>query len=256
MRHPGIHRLRLEPEVELFGEVVREVGDHILGREPLAHLGQFDHLGAALEDLQVGGHPPADARSLDLDHDLFAGVQHGVMHLRDRCRCERLLIEMLEQLRGLAAELCAQQLVHLLGVGGRYPVQQAAELAGQRLAEGTGAGGDDLAELDVGRAEIGEGLRDLLDDLLLQRPLAQEFGDDACPVRVTCQPVAPMRAASTGSGTRPGLLRRDSVTCSSSQCLKPWLPQKSCVLNAQGGVGGGRVRGRFWVGNSVPGGIR
>ena len=36
------------------------------------------------------------------------------------------------------------------------------------LAERAGAGRDDLAELDVGRAQVGERLGDLLDDLLLQ----------------------------------------------------------------------------------------
>ena len=42
------------------------------------------------------------------------------------------------------------------GVGRRHGVQQAAELPGQRLAEGARARGDDLAELDVGGAEVGE----------------------------------------------------------------------------------------------------
>ena len=31
VRHPRVHRLRLEPEVELLGEVVGEVGDDVLG---------------------------------------------------------------------------------------------------------------------------------------------------------------------------------------------------------------------------------
>ena len=67
-----------------------------------------------------------------------------------------------------------------VGVGGRHPVEQAAELAAQRFAERARAGRDDLAELDVGGAEVGERLRDLPDDLLLQRTAAGELGDDPC----------------------------------------------------------------------------
>ena len=64
-------------------------------------------------------------------------------------------------------------------VSGRHPVEEAAKLPGHRLAEGARAGSDDLAELDVRRAQVGEGLRDLSDDLLLQRAAPDELGDDA-----------------------------------------------------------------------------
>ena len=47
-----------------------------------------------------------------------------------------------------------------------------------RLAERAGARRDDLAELDVGGAEVGERLRDLLDDLLLEGAAADEVADD------------------------------------------------------------------------------
>ena len=63
MGDPGLHRLRLEAEVQLFGQVVGEVGDHVLRRESTAQLGQFDGLGEALQDLQVGGDPAADSRA-------------------------------------------------------------------------------------------------------------------------------------------------------------------------------------------------
>jgi hypothetical protein len=68
--------------------------------------------------------------------------------------------------------------VDLIGVGRGHPVEQAAELAAQLLAERAGAGRDDLTEFDVGRAQIGERLRNLLDDLLLQRAAAGDLGDD------------------------------------------------------------------------------
>ena len=179
MRDPRVHRLRLEAEVQLFGQVVGKIGDHVLCREPPAQLGQFDGLGEALQDLQVGGDPAADARPLDFDDDLLAAVQGRVVHLRDGRRGERLFIEGGEQLRRVAAELLGEELVHLARVGGWHPVEQAAEFARQRFAERAGAGGNDLSELHIRRPQVGERLRDLLDDLLLPRALARQIGDDA-----------------------------------------------------------------------------
>jgi len=178
MRHPRVHRLRFEPEVELFGQVVGEVGDDVLGGQPPAELGELDELRPALEDLQVGRDAPTDARPLDLDHDLFAAVQGRVVHLRDRGRCERLLLEGLEELGGVVAEFLLEQLVDFVLVGGRDRIEQAAKLAAHLFAERARAGRDDLAELDVGGPEVGERLRDLLDDLLLQRAFTGKLGDD------------------------------------------------------------------------------
>src|SRR3984957_3173603 len=108
VRHPGVHRLRLEAEVQFLGQVVAEVGDHVLGGQPAAQLGQLHGLSEALEDLQIGGHPAADARPLDLDHDFLAAVQGGVVHLGDGRRRERLLFEAGEQLRWIAAEVLGE----------------------------------------------------------------------------------------------------------------------------------------------------
>ena len=154
--HPGLHRLGLDPEVELFGQVVGEVGDDVLGGQSAAQFGVFDHLREAFQDLQVRGHPPADARPLDFDDDVLAGVQRRIVDLGDGCRSEWPFLEMLEQLRGLGTEFFGEQLVHFAGVGGGHRVQQAAELTRQRLAECTRAGGDDLAEL---RRRWGRGRR-------------------------------------------------------------------------------------------------
>ena len=165
--HPRVHRLGLEAKVQFFGEVVGEVGHHVLCGEPPPHLGQLHELRTALEDLEIGGHSATDAGPLDLDHDLFTGVQGRVVRLRDRRRGERLLVERLEQVGRVVTEFFLEQPVYGLGIGGRHPVQQTAELAAQRFAEGPWARRDDLSELDIGGAEIGERLRDLLDDLLL-----------------------------------------------------------------------------------------
>ena len=167
MRDPGVHRLRLEPEVELLGEVVGEVGDDVLCGQPPAELDQLDELRAPLEDLQIGGDAATDAGPLNLDDDLFTAVQGRVVHLRDRGRSERLVLEGLEEVAWLVAELLLEELVHFVFVGRWHGVEQAAELAGHGFAERAGAGRDDLAELDVRRPEVGERLRDLLEDLLL-----------------------------------------------------------------------------------------
>ena len=103
-RDPGLHGLRLDAEVQFLGEVVGEVGHHVLGGQAPAQLGQFHHLGEAFEDLQVRGDAAADARALDLDDDVLAGVQGGEVHLGDGGRGERLLVEVLEQLRRIGAE--------------------------------------------------------------------------------------------------------------------------------------------------------
>ena len=164
---PGLHGLCLEAEVELLGEVVGEVGDHVLRRETPAQLGELDDLGEAPQDLQVGGDPAADTRPLDLHDDVLAAVQGGEMHLGDGRRGERPLLEVLEQLGGLGTEFLGEQLVHFGGVSRWHGVEQAAELARHGLTEGTRAGRDDLSELDVGGPQVGEGLRDLPDDLRL-----------------------------------------------------------------------------------------
>ncbi len=181
VRHPGVHRLGFQPEIELLGQVVGEVGHHVLRREPSAQLGQLHQLCAALEDLQIGSDAAADPGTLDLDHHLLAAVQRGVVHLGDRGRRERLLVETLEQFGGLFAEFLDEELVHLIGVGRWHPVEQAAELAAQRLTEGPRARRDDLAELDVGGAQVRERLRHLLDDLLLQGSAPEHVGSDADP---------------------------------------------------------------------------
>ena len=176
---PVLHGLRLEAEVELLGEVVGEVGDDVLRGQSAAELGELDDLREALQDLQVGGDPAADARALDLHDDVLAAVQGREVDLGDRRRGERFLVEVLEQLGGVVAELLLEQPVYGLGVGGRYGVEQGAELTGQRFAECAGAGRDDLAEFDVGGTQVGEGLRDLLDDLHLPGASGGQLGDDA-----------------------------------------------------------------------------
>jgi len=123
MGDPRVHRLRLEPEVQLLCQVAGEVGDDVLGRQPAAQLGQLHGLGETFEDLQVGGHAATDARSLDFDDDLLARLQGCVVHLGDRRRRERLVVEAGEQLRRVGAEVVGEQLVHCVLVRRRHAVE-------------------------------------------------------------------------------------------------------------------------------------
>ena len=52
-----------------------------------------------MHDPQVGGHALADVGALQLDHRLAAVGQHAGVHLADRRRRERRLLEVLEDLR-------------------------------------------------------------------------------------------------------------------------------------------------------------
>ena len=190
-------------------------------------------LREALEDLQVGGDPAADARPLDLDDDLLAGVQGGEVHLGDRRRGERLLLERGEQVGRVGAEFLLEQLVHLARC---RPAARRRAGCGTRgtvcSPNAPGARGDDLAELDVGGAQVGEGLRNLPDDLVLAAcPWPGSLVRTRAPVRVSCQPVTPMRAASTGSGTRSSLAtsrcvfgRTHSCQCAKSAQVSPNFP--------------------------------
>ena len=208
MGHPGVHRLRLEPKVEFLGEVVGEVGDDVLCAEAAAQLGQLDQLSAALEDLQIGGHAAADAGALNLHDDLFAGVQCRVVHLRDRRRGERLLVEALEEVGGVVAEFLLEELVHLFGVGRWHPVEQAAELARHRLAKRARAGGDDLAELDVGGSRSEKVCGICLMIFCWSEPRPASLLTTRAPVRVICHPVTPMRRPRPATAPDPAWLPR------------------------------------------------
>ena len=165
--HPGVHRLCLEAEIQLLGEIVREVGDDVLCGQSPAQLGELDQVRAAFQDLQVGGDAATDPGPLDFDDDLFAAVQGRVVHLGDRRRRERFSSKVANRFAGSSPRSSSNSLRTSSIVGGRHRIEQAAELAA--LSRRTRpAGRDDLTELDIGGSEIDEHFWDLPDDLLLQ----------------------------------------------------------------------------------------
>ena len=95
------------------------------------------------------GHPGP----LHLDHDLLAGAQAGGVHLGDRRRRDRGLVEPLEQLLERTAEVDLDHRAHVGEGLGRHLVAQELELGDQLVGEQALATGDDLAELHVARAQ-------------------------------------------------------------------------------------------------------
>ena len=111
-----------------------------------------------------------DLRPLHLDHDLFAGDEPGRVHLRDRRRRDRLLVEAANTVVERAAEVDLDDGADVVERLGRHPVAQQLELGDQLVGEQPLAARDDLAELHVGRAEV------------LER-LAQPAGDPGARLR-------------------------------------------------------------------------
>src|SRR5262249_8082748 len=94
-----------------------------------------------------------DAGTLDLDDHLFAPGQPRRMHVRDRCRRDRRLVEGREGTRDRHAEIFLDDAPHDGERLSRNLVAAALELVDQLGRKQSLARGDDLAELDVGRAE-------------------------------------------------------------------------------------------------------
>jgi hypothetical protein len=91
---------------------------------------------------------------LDLDHDLAAARQRGPVHLAERGGGQRLLLELREEVADLAAELGLDDLgddvePERLGV-----VLEPRQRGGVRRGQQVEAGRQQLAELDVRRAEL------------------------------------------------------------------------------------------------------
>lgn len=99
---------------------------------------------------------------MDLDNDLGGGAvviaERRPVDLGDRGCCEGNRIERCEDVVEGSAELALDEdLDCFVGFGG-HPVPAQLELLDQLAREQALAGGDDLAEFDVGRPELGHRL--------------------------------------------------------------------------------------------------
>ena len=152
------HVLGLEPEVELLDDGLGEQLDQ--GRR----VGQGGHRDPAHQlrgDPRHGGdvqpHQAGHGAALHLDHDPLAGPQGGRVDLGDGGRGDGYAVEGREHLGQRSAQVLLDRATHGGERLGRHPVPQQLELPHQLLGEDALARRDDLAQLDVGRAQPLEG---------------------------------------------------------------------------------------------------
>jgi hypothetical protein len=125
----GVARFDLEVELlpQAFRELVGEIRHLVLGAPRGALL---DHGGELVEDVQVAVHRVGDARPLHLDDHLPPVVEARPVGLPDRCRRQRLPVEVGEDLVGGSAQLLLDQLAQAVGRRGRHVVLQVRQLLG------------------------------------------------------------------------------------------------------------------------------
>ena len=127
--------------------------------------------GSSMREVaEVGLDRLGDAGVLELDRDLVAVERDRAVDLADRGGGERLLLEGLEVVADLAAELLLEQLADLLERERRDVVAQRGERRLELLAlrlrdRGEVDGGEDLADLHRRAAQLAE----LLDELAGER---------------------------------------------------------------------------------------
>ena len=154
-RHGDIeHVLGLETEVELLDDRLGEELDQ--GRR----VGQRGDRDAADEvrrqprhDGEVLAHPRRDRRALHLHHDRRPVAQRGGVHLGDGGRGQRGVLDGGEHRLERPAQLLGEHPLDDRPRLGRDLVAAPLELGDQLGREDAVARGDDLAQLDVGRAE-------------------------------------------------------------------------------------------------------
>ncbi|CAM5685277.1 hypothetical protein SALBM311S_09166 [Streptomyces alboniger] len=162
--------LRLQAVVQLLRDPVLQFRDQRLD----VHAGDQrpQEPGEAAQLAEVGEQGLAGPRILHLDRDLTAVVPHRPVHLSDRGRRRRLVLELHEQLTPVLAEPFREHRVHgarghgrggFLEFGQGRPVG-AGDLLGQRRLED----GQGLAELHRAALELPEHLEQLIGRALLQ----------------------------------------------------------------------------------------
>ena len=150
---------RLERWVELLEGDGVEVLDHADEVGAATQLGVLlQRRAQAVHDPKVGGHALADVGALQLDDRLAPVGEHAGMHLADRRRRQRRLLEVAEDLGGGAAEVLADHLAGGLAVEGRDLVEAAERGVRERRREDARGRGDELAQLHERGAEHLEGV--------------------------------------------------------------------------------------------------
>ena len=113
--------------------------------------------GQARQHIQVLADDLLDAGVLNLHRDSFARLQPSSVHLPDRCRGHRHVLEFGEQLFRRLSQLNLDGAAHGGRIIGRDIIPQLLEFFGQRDADEIGTRAEQLAQLDVRGSELREG---------------------------------------------------------------------------------------------------
>ena len=148
---------RLVLEIELEEHRLLELGDDAGRRVDAGFLDDaFEEAGQIGKQIGVAADLHFDAGPLHLDHHLLAGRKPGAMHLGDGRGCERLRIDLGEQLAPGLLQPLLDEAQDLLEREGRRAVLQGRKLGDEIGRNHVRARGEDLAELDEGRSQLGE----------------------------------------------------------------------------------------------------
>ena len=123
----------LDAEVEFLGEGVGEAAAQLADVPGAGQLGlRFGAAGQPADHLQVPADLLVDPGPLDLEDDRGAVAAPGRVRLRQRRAGQRLGVNALEHLAGVAAEFFAQQGLDLRPRRGGHLVLQFGQLGGHR----------------------------------------------------------------------------------------------------------------------------
>ena len=153
----------LQPHVHLDLDRMRQGLDHSDGTQaPRRRMEALDLAGGEEVAVEVALELLLDAGAQHLHGHVAAHAvvdRHRLVHLGDGGR-RNGRAELGEMILQLAAELLLDGLAGLGHGEGRQPVLKVAQVARQLRADQIGAGGEELAELDVAGAEAGDGAGD------------------------------------------------------------------------------------------------
>ena len=158
LRHLG-QRGGFEPQIHLERDRAAQGRDGLDHAQPPRLRRQaFGVAGREGEGFEIDAEAPLDVGPQHLHGDGLAALRRdhlGAMHLRDRGRGDRRA----ERRVGLRQRLAERGHDHGLGLGlreRRHLVLQRFQIARQRDADDVGPRRQELAELDVGRPELGQ----------------------------------------------------------------------------------------------------
>ena len=145
--------------VELAADLLRELVDELVRVDEVEGANALlDHAGGLVEQREVGVDLPRRVGSLHLDRDAVPVRQDGAVHLADRRRRDRPLLELDEELLELEPELALDDLADRGERHGPHVVLEPAQLGDDVRRHDVGARREQLPELDERRAELVEQL--------------------------------------------------------------------------------------------------